>query len=122
MSTSEEQANMKLVYEYIKLNKNRLPDYWQDKGASSCIEGMCCMIARNKHTDEAIAEFYECPVPLVKQVKIAYKKTIAMMEKQRDEMMDAFGNLCFENDIENITDDSCVRLVCAIFKRYNNED
>lgn len=119
---SEEHAERKLVYDYVKFNKDRLPEYWQDKGIAVCIEGICCMIARGKYTDEAIAEYYGCPTALVKQVKIAYKKTIDMMEKQRKEMTDTFGDECFVNDPKTVNDESCVRLLCNVFKRCKDED
>lgn len=122
MSTSTEKANMKAVYDYVKYNKDRLPDYWHGKSISACIDGICCMIARGKYSDEAIAEFYECPVPLVKQIKIAYKKTVDIMAKQLTETTEMFGEGCFDNKFEKLNDDGCVRLVCSIFARCNYEN
>ena len=120
MTTYTEAQEMKAVYEFVKLNKNRLPDYWQDKGIVTCIEGICCMVARGKYSDEAIAGFYECPVALIEQIKIAYKKTIKMMEEQHKDMVETFGDL--SSELTEANDRGLISLLCEIFKRCRDED
>lgn len=81
------------IYEYVKRNKDRMPDYWQDKGTRVCIDGVCCMIARDKFTDAEIAEYYGCPVPLVDAIRNQYKAIIRNLKKEHEEAIMLFGDL-----------------------------
>lgn len=110
------------IYEYVKRNKDRLPDWWQKKGTRVCIEGICCMIARNKFHDSTIAEFYECPVVIVQHIREAYIKTIANLQKEHEHLEHEFAYLHDEGMHCPDDDRGFVELLCAIFKRCYDED
>lgn len=106
------------IYEYVQRNKDRLPDYWQDKGTNVCIMGMCAMIARDKYSTKEIAEFYECPIPLVDEVRYAYKKTIRSMRDELDEVQDLQSQLDAVNNAHcDSADWGYVELIRRIFER-----
>ena len=106
-----------VVYQYVKLNKDKLPDYWHDKGTRVCIDGICCMLARGKYSDQEIAELYECRVPIIKQIRIAYDKTIRNLKKEHEEMVQTFGDL-YTGTQPNTEDNlDFVEILCQILKR-----
>lgn len=106
-----------VIYQYVNLNKDRLPDYWHAKGTRVCIDGICCMLARGKYTIQEIAEFYECPVPLIEQICIAYKKTIRILKKQHEATAQIFGDL-YTGMPKSVNDDKgFIEILCQILKR-----
>lgn len=106
------------IYEYVQRNKDRLPDYWQDKGTNVCIMGMCAMIARGKYSSKEIAEFYECPIALVNEVRYAYKKTIRSMWDELDEVKELQSQLDAAKDAHSDSVDwGYVELIRRIFER-----
>lgn len=109
------------LYAYIRANKNNLPDYWHDKGAPVCIDGIRCMIARGK-TDEEIAEFYECHVSIVEQVRIAHEKTINRYKKEHDEMIETFGEKYENTTFENADQEGVLRLLEFIVEGRKHEN
>lgn len=122
LTASELAYERKMVYDYVKLNALRLPRYWQKKGTKVCIDGICCMLARGTFSPEAIAEFYECPVILVKQINRVYKKTIAEYVEQHKECVELFGQRYLSNSPDKYNDDSFVSLLSRIFERDYEED
>ena len=104
----------RLVYDYVKLNKHRLPDYWQDKGTHVCIEGVCCMIARDRYTFAQIAEFYECPEALIIQINETYEKTVENYKKMDEEMRSTYGEMYTNNSSKN-NDSGFLDLLCLMF-------
>lgn len=108
------------VYDYVRLNKHRLPDYWQEKGMRVCIDGICAMIARDKFTLDEIADFYECPVPLVEQIKKAYIGTINKYKKLHDECIDMFGDAYIGSTTHVCNDKGSLELLCRIFRKGND--
>lgn len=115
-----ETSATKLVYDYVKLNADRLPDYWKDKGTHVCIDGICCMIARDRYTFAQIAEFYECSEALVMQINETYVKTIENYKKMDEEMKCAYGELYTNHNISD-NDAGYLELACAIFERCRND-
>lgn len=109
-----ETSATKLVYDYVKLNAHRLPEYWKDKGTHVCIDGICCMIARDRYTFAEIAEFYECSEALVIQINEAYKKTIDNYKKMDEDMKCTYGELYTNNTISE-DDAGFLDILCLIF-------
>lgn len=110
------------LHEYIKTNSKRLPDYWQEKGAAVCIDGIRCMIARGKNTDEEIAEFYGCHVSVVEMVRIAYEKTINKYKKEHEEMVEVFGDEYTNATLENADREGVLRLLEYIVEGRKHEN
>lgn len=110
------------LYAYIRANKNNLPEYWHDKSAPVCIDGICSMIARGTHTDEEIAAFYECHVSVVEMVRIARKKTIKQYKKEHEEMLATFGELYENTTFENADQEGVLRLLEYIMEGRDYED
>ena len=109
------QTESRLVYDYIKLNKKRLPEYWQDKGTHVCIDGVCCMLARDRYTFAEIAEFYECPEALIVQINETYAKTIEKYKEMDEEMKSLYGEH-YTNKTISENDAGYLEILCTIFK------
>jgi hypothetical protein len=111
----------RLVYDYVKLNAKRLPEYWKDKGTHVCIDGVCCMIARGRYTFAEIAELYECPVALIMQINETYEKTVAKYKAMDEEMKNMYGELYTNH---NVSDNNAgyLELACLILERCKHED
>ena len=110
------------LHEYVKANIKRLPNYWQEKGAQVCIDGIRCMVARGKHTDEEIAEFYGCHVSVVDMVRVGYAKTVNKLKKEHEEMAEAYGELYTETTLKNADREGVLSLLEHIVERRNYED
>ena len=108
--------------EYIKANVKHLPDYWGEKGATACIDGIRSMIARGKYTYKEIAEFYGCNVSVVEMVYIAYKKTINKCKKEHEEMVEAFGDMYENATLKNADREGVLRLLEYIVEGRRYED
>ncbi len=74
------------IRKYIKQNKDTLPEWWQDKGTNVCINGIVCMLARDKYTNKEIAECYECPPFIVRYIADVYHDMINRLRKERDQI------------------------------------
>lgn len=107
-------AETQLVYDYVKLNAHRLPDYWQDKGTRVCIDGICCMISKDRYTFAQIADFYECPEALVVQINESYEKTIANYKKMHEDTKSIYGELYTRNTGSG-DDAGFLDLLCLMF-------
>lgn len=105
------------IYEYVKRNQDRLPDYWQDKGLRVCIDGICCMIVRDKYTDYEIADYYGCPVPLIDAIRFAYKKTIRNLMKEHEQTIELFGDRYLNPNKEDDDNLGYVELLSAMLGR-----
>lgn len=110
----------RLVYDYVKLNADRLPKYWQDKGTHVCIDGVCCMIARNRYTFAQIAEFYECSEALIMQINETYEKTVENYKKMDEEMRSTYGEM-YTNHTVSDNDAGYLELACQIFERCRKD-
>lgn len=105
------------VYDYVRRISDRLPEYWQDKGIRVCIDGMKCMMARDKYTDMEIAEFYECPVVLVKQVRKAYRRAISKLRKEWRENKEEYDRIVGDVGCGGNDDLGYVELLGQILQR-----
>lgn len=111
----------KAIYDYIKLHENTLPDYWQDKGTAVCIHGICCMLARDKYSDFEIAEIYGCPLPLIAEIRLAYRVTIKKLREEHEDMLSTFGDK-YTNYKKDGNDDGYIALLAMIFRRKYTDD
>lgn len=115
------QEAARQLYAYIKANKKNMPDYWHDKNAPVCIDGICSMIARGK-TDKEIAEFFECHVSIVELVHVARKKTIEQFKKEHEEMVETFGEKYEKTTFQNADQEGVLRLLEYIVEGRSYED
>lgn len=106
------------IYEYVKRNKDRLPDYWQDKGTNVCIMGVCAMVARCRYTNHEIADFYGCSVKLIEEIRFAYKKTIRNMLDERQAMREILKEVNLDSNALRLDDYiGYVELLRRVFER-----
>ena len=115
------QAQKKQIFDYVKMNKDRLPAYWQGKGAVVCIHGICSMLVREKYSDAQIAEFYECPIPLIEEIRFVYKNTIKALRKEHQETVEIFGDKYINSEMST-HDDNLAMLIAMIFRKDYKDD
>ena len=106
---------------YVSQMEFKLPDYWRDKGAHTCIEGICAMIARERYSDYAIAGMYECPVTFIQQIRELYYETIDKYKKQHVEMLSEYGEH-YTSDKPSDYDGGFVHVLSYVMKGFSNED
>lgn len=111
-----------ILRKYIKDNKKHLPVYWQDEGTNVCLDGIRCMIARGRHTDAEIAEFYGCKVTLIELVRDAHYKTIAKLKKEHEQMLETFGEMYESLDGSLADREGVLRLLEFIVERRKYEN
>lgn len=108
--------------DYISDNQKFLPDFWKEKGARVCLDGIRCMIARGRHTDAEIAEFYGCEVTLIELVRDAHYKTIAKLKKEHEQMLESFGEMYESLDGSLADREGVLRLLEFIVERRKYEN
>lgn len=69
------------VNAYIRTNRNSLPTYWTGDLMEETISDVRDVIARGLHSDEQIAELFECQVALIRIIKKQHEATISSLHR-----------------------------------------